>query len=215
MQLIAQDLTCVRGGRTVFEGLAFELDGGAGLALAGPNGAGKTSLLRIIAGLLRPARGAITLTGGPVAEQCHYLGHANGLKRGLSAAENASFWIDYLGGAAEAGAVLERVGLGRLADIPAALLSAGQARRLALARLLAAERPLWLLDEPSVSLDADGQRTLAALIAAHLRGGGLVIAATHVPFGAALSRTLTLAPASRGAAGGPKAKRSPGTGRAQ
>lgn len=195
MKLIADTLACERGGRRVFSDLTFALERGQGLQLTGPNGAGKSSLLRLIAGFLRPAAGRLELEGGAddvsLGEQCHFVGHLNGIKRALSVAENAAFWADYLGGGdIEAG--LERLALGDLRDIPAGLLSAGQARRLGLVRLAIAERPLWLLDEPSVSLDAASQEILAGLMREHLDRGGLVMAATHVPLGIDFTDVLTL-----------------------
>lgn len=196
MRLKVSDLACARGGRTVFRGLSFDLDPGMGLLVEGPNGAGKSSLLRLIAGLLRPAQGSIALEGpggdAEIGQFCHYVGHLNGIKRTLDVAENVRFWIDFLEGEADAGSILQRVGLDGLSGIPAGLLSAGQSRRLALARLMAAQRPLWLLDEPSVSLDAAGQALLGELIESHLAMGGLVVAATHMPLGGGFARTLSL-----------------------
>ena len=195
MKLIAENLACERGGRRVFSNLAFTLERGQGLQLTGPNGAGKSSLLRLIAGFLPPAAGRLDLEGGAddlgLGEQCHFVGHLNGIKRALSVAENAAFWADYLGGGAIA-AGLERLALGELRDIPAGLLSAGQARRLGLVRLAVAERPLWLLDEPSVSLDAASRDILAGLMRDHLAKGGLIMAATHVPLGIDFAGVLTL-----------------------
>lgn len=196
MQLIVQDVTCHRGGRVVFQGLSFAVEAGSGLVLEGPNGAGKSSLLRMLAGLLPPAAGRIALSGGAegetLSERCHFIGHLNGIKRSFTAAENVRFWAAYLGGQEDTGRCLDRLGLAALADIPAALFSAGQARRLALARLLAAPRPLWLLDEPSVSLDAASRDLLAGLIEEHVAGGGLVVAATHVDLGVGFKARLAL-----------------------
>ncbi|MEC9369466.1 MAG: heme ABC exporter ATP-binding protein CcmA [Pseudomonadota bacterium] len=195
MQLIGEKLTCVRGGRTVFSGLSFKVAAGDGLLLTGPNGAGKSSLLRMIAGLLRPQAGTLRLSRGPaerdIGELCHFIGHANGIKRVLTVEENLRFWSGYLGGEGVDKA-LATLGLESIRDVPAALLSAGQARRLALARLLVAPRPLWLLDEPTVSLDAASQATFARLIRAHLASRGIVAAATHLPLGATFRRKLTL-----------------------
>lgn len=195
MQLIARNLTCVRGGRTVFEDLSLAVDGGTGLLLRGPNGAGKTSLLRTLAGFLRQAGGTIALEGSdpetPLSEQCHYVGHLNGVKRALTVAENLAFWSRYLAGGGIA-AGLERLRLSELADIPAGYLSAGQSRRLALARLVVAARPVWLLDEPSVSLDDASRALLADLMRGHLAGGGIIAAATHADLGAAFDQTLVL-----------------------
>ena len=148
MRLIAEALTSTRGGHSLFSGLSFSVEGGEALVLMGPNGAGKTTLIRILAGLLAPSAGAVRLDGGDaersVGEQCHYVGHLNALKAGLTVEENAGFWCRFLdrGGAADrVEAALSAFGLAELGDIPAAYLSAGQKRRLGLARLLLAERP--------------------------------------------------------------------------
>ncbi|MGY4232742.1 heme ABC exporter ATP-binding subunit CcmA [Bradyrhizobium sp. USDA 4449] len=146
MQLSGRGVTCVRGGREVFSGLDFEAASGTAVAVVGRNGSGKTSLLRLIAGLLIPAGGTIVLDGGDadvtLPEQCHYLGHRDALKPALSVAENLSFWADFLGGERfDAAASLAAVGLDHAADLPASFLSAGQRRRLSLARLLAVRRP--------------------------------------------------------------------------
>lgn len=195
MELTVKDLTCVRGGRTVFEGLSLRVKKASGVELTGPNGAGKSSLLRMIAGFVPPASGQIRLEGGPtdtpIAEQCHYVGHLNGVKRTFTVHENLSFWADYLGGG-NISQSLETFGLTALADIPAGLLSAGQARRLGLARLVLAERPLWLLDEPSVSLDEASRKVLGRVIATHIKAGGLVVAATHGPLGVKFDQRLKL-----------------------
>jgi heme exporter protein A len=189
MKLSGIDVSCVRGEREVFAGLNFQACSGEALAVTGRNGAGKTSLLRLIAGLLMPAGGVISLEGGEpdmtVAEQAHYLGHRDALKPALSVAENLSFWTDFLGGGTGRAITdcLAAVGLGHAIDLPAATLSAGQRRRLSIARLLAVPRALWLLDEPTTALDAAGQAMFAELMRNHLRSGGLIIAATHGPLG--------------------------------
>ena len=188
MRLSGHDLGCVRGGREVFEGLEFAVAGGEALAVTGRNGAGKTTLLRLIAGLLEPARGRLELVGGAaeatIAEQAHYLGHRDALKPALSVRENLAFWHAFLGGHdARFASALEAVDLGALAGLPAAYLSAGQRRRLAIARLIAAPRPIWLLDEPIAALDTASQGRLAALMRSHLAGGGIIVAATHGPLG--------------------------------
>ncbi|MDA7946492.1 MAG: heme ABC exporter ATP-binding protein CcmA [Hyphomicrobiaceae bacterium] len=195
MRLGVQDLTCVRGGRTVFENLSFEVKKGSGLQLTGANGVGKSSLLRILAGFLPPAAGRITLEGAddetPIGEFCHYVGHLNGVKRAFTVRENLLFWSEYCGGG-DIDPALETFNLLDLSDIPAGLLSAGQARRLGLARLQVIERPLWLLDEPSVSLDEASRNILASAIRNHTRNGGLAIAATHLPLGVKFAHTLEL-----------------------
>jgi len=191
--LHADTLSVTRGTRTVLSDVSFTAKAGEALLVVGPNGAGKTTLIRTIAGFIAPAAGSITLKGDggdrDIAEQCHYVGHLTGVKANLSAAENLAFWATYLEGG-DRGAIRDRVdeallqfGLSALADYPAGLMSAGQKRRLGLARLSVATRPVWLLDEPTVSLDAASTELLAGLIRRHLAGGGLVIAATHLPLG--------------------------------
>jgi heme exporter protein A len=188
MRLLGRGVRCVRGGREVFSELDFEVSSGSALAITGTNGAGKTSLLRLVAGLLTPAAGSIELEGGEpeltLPEQAHYLGHRDAIKPALSVLENLAFWQDFLGGTAfDAKESLVAVGLDHAAHLPAAYLSAGQRRRLSMARLLAARRPIWLLDEPTSALDAAGQRLFATLMGDHLARGGLIIAATHAPLG--------------------------------
>jgi heme exporter protein A len=190
MRLSGRGVRCIRGGREVFSGLDFDASAGEALAVTGPNGSGKTSLLRLVAGLLTISGGSISLDGGDgeltLAEQAHYLGHRDALKPSLSVLENLSFWRDFLGGDVfDAAAGLAAVGLDHAANLPAAYLSAGQRRRLSIARLLAVRRPIWLLDEPTSALDAAGQTIFAALMADHLGRGGMIIAATHAPLGIA------------------------------
>src|SRR5438067_3400116 len=197
MRLLASDLACVRGGRQVFAGLCFTVEGGEALLVAGPNGSGKSSLLRLIAGLVHPTGGRVVLEGGDpeltIGEQAHYLGHQDALKPSLSVAENLAFWADFLGGGrAKGAAALAAVGLGALTHLPAIYLSAGQRRRLSLARLIAVERPIWLLDEPTSTLDAAAQAMLADLMRAHLAGRGLIVAATHGPIGLDGAKELPL-----------------------
>ena len=188
MRLRTERLSCVRGGRALFRDLSFELAAGEALVVTGPNGAGKTSLLRIVAGLLTPASGRVALNGGEVShgEACHFLSHHDGVKGALTVMENLSFYRALLGGGrgGEGGvapaAALSRLGLGALGDLPAYVLSAGQKRRLALARLLAAPRPVWLLDEPTASLDVTGKEVLLGMIGEHRARGGMVVVATHL-----------------------------------
>jgi heme exporter protein A len=200
MRLSGREVSCVRGGRQVFSGLSFDAASGEALAVVGPNGSGKTSLLRLIAGVLAPAGGSIVLDGGEseltLSEQSHYLGHRDAFKPALSVRENLIFWRDFLGGAtsspAESLAVVE---LDHAARLPAAYLSAGQRRRLSIARLLTVQRPVWLLDEPTNALDTAGQKLFATLMGDHLARGGLIVAATHAPLGVA-ARTLRVGDAS-------------------
>ena len=197
MQLSADNLACTRGGRAVFAGLNFSVTGGHALVVTGRNGAGKSSLLRLIAGLVRIAGGRLMLEGGEpeasIPEQAHYLGHHDALKPALSVAENLLFWTGFLGAGPESvEPALAAVGLGPLAGLPAAYLSAGQRRRLWIARLVAVQRPIWLLDEPTSALDAPSQERLAGLMHDHLAGGGMIIAAAHGPIGLESPREMRL-----------------------
>lgn len=190
----ARDLACQRGERVLFAGLDFHLDAGAALLLTGANGSGKSSLLRLAAGLLRPAAGQFLWDGQPIRRdgEAHrrrliYLGHADALKAGLTVQENLRFWADLAGLARDTvdqvvGNALDALGIQPLAALPARFLSAGQRRRLTLARLLlqsADDVPLWLLDEPTNALDASSQERLFDLLRGHLATGGMVMLASH------------------------------------
>ena len=179
-------MACIRGERPVFSGVSFRLERGGALALVGPNGAGKSSLLRILAGFLKPAGGTLEWDGAPVDEdwaahrgRLHYVGHLDAVKPTLTVAENLHGWARFRGAARAAPEALAALGIADLADVPGRYLSAGQKRRLALARVLATPAPLWLLDEPTVTLDADAAARVDAMIAAHRAGGGMAIVATH------------------------------------
>jgi heme exporter protein A len=195
--LEAEELACWRGERAVFAGLSFRLEPGAALLLTGANGAGKSTLLRLLAGLIPPAEGRLLWEGQDAlldrvghAARLRYLSHADALKPSLSVAENIGFYARLWGG--EAGPALAALGVEALADLPARVLSSGQKRRLALARLALAPAALWLLDEPTVGLDAASVERLGALLAAHRGRGGAVIAATHLPLPLPEARELRL-----------------------
>ena len=203
MRLEGRDLACIRGGREVFAGVGFAAAGGEALVVTGRNGTGKSSLLRMIAGFVRVAAGRLDLEGGDpehtLAEQAHYLGHQDALKPSLTAMENLSFWSSYLGSGQESGqevqtpmAALAAVGLQAVAGFPAAYLSAGQRRRLSIARLVAVTRPIWLLDEPTAALDRPAPERLSELMRSHLAGGGLIVAAAHGAIGLERARELHL-----------------------
>ncbi len=184
-------LVCVRGGRVVFAGLDFALSAGGGLVLLGPNGSGKSSLLRVMAGLLKPYDGQLAWQGRPVAEdpeghaaRTHYVGHHDAIKPVLSVTENLRFWARIHEPHAETAGravdwALARFDLAHLAAIPGKMLSAGQKRRTNLARLLAAPSALWLLDEPTTALDRRSIKTLESVLAEHRAGGGMVVLSTH------------------------------------
>ncbi len=195
MELEAEELRCERGGRTVFASLGLRVKAGELLLLTGPNGSGKSSLLRLIAGLNDPAAGRIALNGGhadlSIGQQSHYVAHQDAIKPALTVTENLEFWRGVLGGG-HVGRALAVLDLARLASYPAALLSAGQKRRLALARVALVPRALWLLDEPTTGLDKNSRLLLCRLMQAQLDSGGLIVAATHVPLGIEAQRQLDL-----------------------
>jgi heme exporter protein A len=176
--------------------VSFKVPAGEALIVTGRNGAGKSSLLRMIAGLVRIAAGRLSLNGGPtdtpIAEQAHYLGHQDAMKPSLTVAENLRFWTKFLGSSGDVRTALERVDLAPLADLPAAYLSAGQRRRLSVARIVAVSRPVWLLDEPTSALDTPSQGRLSDIMREHLAGGGIIVAAAHGAIGLDRARELKL-----------------------
>ncbi len=195
-------LACRRGERIVFAGLDFRLAAGEALVLRGPNGSGKSSLLRVMAGLTRPVAGVAAWNGNDIAEdreahgaRLHFVGHLDAIKLALTVAENLRFWQQMRGADGAGGTVaaaLDRVGLARLGTAPARYLSAGQRRRLALARLIAVPATLWLLDEPSVGLDGESVAMLEALLARHRAAGGMAVVATHTAIALPDARDLQL-----------------------
>ena len=195
MRLHGTNLTCERGGRTVFRDVSLSLGAGQLLQLTGPNGSGKSSLLRLIAGLNEPASGTLLFEGGDgdlsIGQRAHYIAHQEAVKSALSVHENLAFWRDFMGGG-DVEEALAAFDLTRLSSYPAGLLSAGQKRRLALARLVLVPRVLWLLDEPTVGLDAASMERLVKVMTAQLGDGGMIIAATHVPLGREPEQRLDL-----------------------
>lgn len=196
MALTLTNLTLERGGRALAQGLTFRVEPGAFVCLSGPNGSGKTTLLRVIAGLTRATAGTVELTGvsaGDRSTRMHLLGHRDGLKPALSVEAHLRFWVGVLGGDNQRiAAALADVGLRPWRQRPARVLSQGQARRLALSRLIVCPRPVWLLDEPAAGLDTAGKALLDRLIRGHLASRGMVIAALHEPLGVTPDATVTL-----------------------
>ena len=198
----AEDLACERGGRIIFRALQISLARGAALSLEGANGAGKTSALRVVAGLLNPSEGEIFFRvsneevsdGEERGAFVAWLGHLDGIKNQLTVMENAQFFAALYPSKGDVGKTLERVGLARAINLPAQYLSAGQRRRLALARLVLSNRPLWLLDEPLAALDVAGKALIAELMNEHCVAGGMVLAATHDPLGIDATRLVIGAP---------------------
>ncbi len=196
-------IRCVRGERIVFAGLNFAVAAGGALLLSGPNGSGKSSLLRVMAGLLPAASGVLRRDGADIQDDpevhrasLHYVGHLDAVKPVLSVAENLTFWAGMRSPSKDAVSLvdgaLDRFGLAALGDMPARLLSAGQRRRLNLARLVANEAPLWLLDEPTAALDAVSVKAMVECIAVHRAQGGMVVLSTHTDLGIDAAPTLAL-----------------------
>ena len=203
-QFSGQDLVCIRGERCVFSGLSFSVSAGGALVLTGPNGSGKSSLLRLMAGLLRPAAGVISWDGEDTEEEpeihngrLHYVGHLDAVKPVLSVAENLEFWTSLRGNggdpSAAVTAALETFTIAHLASVPGKFLSAGQKRRVSLARIAAAPAPLWLLDEPTTALDVNAIAGLETAIAEHRAGGGMVVVSTHAEIAMEGAEALDLA----------------------
>jgi len=195
MKLEVTNLAVARGERVVFSGVSFGLSDGDALQVIGPNGSGKSTLLRAIITMLPLREGHISCSGeGEIAEHCHYLGHKNALKPAMSVAENLDFWQKYAGSSLLAiDDALQAVGLGGIEHIPAGYLSAGQKRRVAIARLLVTHRPIWLVDEPTAALDKASEKLFTALLNDYLDKGGIVIAATHQSLGLDNPQLLDLA----------------------
>ncbi len=199
MSLTVKNLSCQRGGRTIFNDLSLDIAAGEAILLRGPNGAGKSTLLRVIAGLIPAQAGEITLNGTPHSElddfqnQITYAGHLDAIKPQLTVAENLRFWAQ-LFGAGNLGKTMQDFRLDEIADRPAHACSAGQKRRLGLARIAVTSRPLWLLDEPTVSLDTETTARFAATIEAHCANGGIAFIATHIDLGLTAPRTFEMQP---------------------
>jgi heme exporter protein A len=198
-QFSGTDLACFRGGRMVFAGLSFALQPGGAILLKGPNGSGKSSLLRLMAGLLRPLSGQLAWHDGPVDDEpeihysrLHYVGHHDAIKPVLTVSENVAFWAALRGTRDQVLPALEAFDIAHLADIPGRFLSAGQKRRVNLARILAAPASLWLLDEPTTALDVATIARVEKALATHREGGGMVIASTHTALGLEGAEILNL-----------------------
>ena len=195
MRITAENLACERGGRQVFANLGFAVGKGELLQLVGPNGSGKSTLLKLLAGLIPATAGTMNVEGGDaelsLGQQAHYVSHGDAFKPALTVRENLDFWGRFLGNGS-VDAALKATNLGKTAEFPAAYLSAGQRRRLALARLALVHRPVWLLDEPNVGIDDTSQKQLQALMQNHLSHGGIIIAATHITLGFTNASNLRL-----------------------
>lgn len=200
--LEVSDLAARRGHDRLFSGIGFRLTAGDSLVLTGRNGSGKSTLIRVIAGLLPADAGKVIVTTetGPVpaaAEACHYLGHRNAMKRELTVDENLAFWKTFMGDFAggtglDVDAAAEELGLGDLLHLPFGYLSAGQQRRMAMAKLLVAWRPIWLLDEPTAALDHQSEALFARIMRDYLARGGIIVAATHQELGLENAKRLEM-----------------------
>ncbi len=200
-KISAQQLAAQKGERQLFENIGFELSSGQCLLLQGPNGSGKTTLLHMLAGAEKIETGKLEIIMAASPEPridgvfgiSHFISHQNSLKANLTVYENLKFWTEFLGGEiSKLDQALSTVGLAPMPHILAARLSAGQKKRLMLAKLLTISHPLWLLDEPSVSLDAEGQKLLTILMQNHLKAGGILIASSHIPLGVEFDQILSL-----------------------
>jgi heme exporter protein A len=195
IRLHVEGLSAKRGEDLIFHNISFVVAAGEALIITGPNGSGKSTLLRVLAGLLSAESGTVRLDDtaadiGHPRELCHYLGHRNAMKQELTVAENLSFWKSFMADSAGGSGIgieeaTEALGLGGISHLPFGYLSAGQQRRMAMAKLLVAYRPVWILDEPTAALDASADRMFAGLVERHLAGGGIAVAATHQPLGVA------------------------------
>jgi len=198
-QFSGADLACFRGGRMVFAGLSFALDRGAAIQLRGPNGSGKSTLLRLMAGLLAPVQGRVSWHDGTIDDEperhfqrLHYVGHHDAVKPVLTVRENVEFWAKLRGAGGDVAKALETLDIGHLSEVPGRFLSAGQKRRVNLARVLAAPAMLWLLDEPTTALDVATVARFEDAIAAHRAAGGMVVASTHTDLALDGCRVLNL-----------------------
>lgn len=198
MRLEAENLAGERGGETIFAGLSFALGDGEALVVTGPNGSGKSTLLRIICGLLAPQAGKVELSEDgavlPVRAARHYLGHQNAMKPALSVRENLLFWQKFNGAEAlDIDEALEAVDLPGVEHLPFGYLSTGQKRRVSIAKLLVSHRPLWIVDEPTAGLDKASEARFAEIMRGHMREGGMIVAATHIPLGLESVSSLDMA----------------------
>ena len=197
MKLVVENLGAERAGQVIFSQISFELAKGEILILTGANGSGKSTLLRVVTGLLPAFSGTVMIEGmsdeDNIPELMHYLGHLNALKPALSIRENLEFWQIYCGmPLMSIDDALAAVALPDIAHLPAGYLSAGQKRRISIAKLLVSYKPIWIVDEPTAALDKQSEKLFADLVADHLKQGGIAIAATHKPLGLAKTKSLNM-----------------------